>query len=61
MSVPKGKPQLPPRWFIGPAWFAHRRIYRLTGGRLGLWRPLRFFEGPEGITLELVEWLDPGT
>ena len=20
-------------------WFAHRRVYRLTGGRLGLWRP----------------------
>jgi len=23
-------------------------------------RRLRFFEGPEGITLELVEWVDPG-
>ena len=22
-------------------------------------RRLRFFEGPEGITLELVEWVDP--
>ena len=21
------------------AWHAHRRIYKLTGGRLGLWRP----------------------
>jgi deazaflavin-dependent oxidoreductase (nitroreductase family) len=20
-------------------WFTHRRLYRLTGGRLGLWRP----------------------
>ena len=24
-------------------------------------RRLRFFEGPEGITLELVQWVDPGT
>ncbi len=24
-------------------------------------RRLRLFEGPEGITLELVEWVDPGT
>ena len=24
-------------------------------------RRLRFFEGPEGITLELVEWVDPST
>jgi catechol 2,3-dioxygenase-like lactoylglutathione lyase family enzyme len=24
-------------------------------------RRLRFFEGPEGITLELVEWVEPGT
>jgi F420H(2)-dependent quinone reductase len=23
------------RWF----WLAHRRVYRMTGGRLGLWRP----------------------
>jgi catechol 2,3-dioxygenase-like lactoylglutathione lyase family enzyme len=23
-------------------------------------RRLRFFEGPEGITLELVQWVDPG-
>lgn len=32
-------PRLPPRWFIRLAWFTHRRLYRLTGGRLGLWRP----------------------
>ncbi len=24
-------------------------------------RSLRLFEGPEGITLELVQWVDPGT
>ena len=39
MSEPKAKPPLPPRWFIRLAWFTHRRLYRLTGGRLGLWRP----------------------
>ncbi|MPZ73737.1 MAG: nitroreductase family deazaflavin-dependent oxidoreductase [Nitriliruptorales bacterium] len=39
MSEPKATPRLPPRWFIRGAWFAHRGLYRLTGGRLGLWRP----------------------
>lgn len=39
MPVSKTRPRLPPRWFIRHAWFAHRRLYRLTGGRLGLWRP----------------------
>lgn len=38
MSEPKS-PRLPPRWFIRLFWFAHRRVYRLTGGRVGLWRP----------------------
>ncbi|MGB5759899.1 MAG: nitroreductase/quinone reductase family protein [Acidimicrobiales bacterium] len=33
------KPRLPPRWFIRLAWFTHRRLYRLTRGRVGLWRP----------------------
>lgn len=32
-------PWLPPRWFIRLAWFTHRRLYRITGGRVGLWRP----------------------
>ena len=31
------KPPLPPRWFVRLAWLAHRGIYRLTGGRRGLW------------------------
>lgn len=39
LSEPKATPRLPPRWFIRLAWFTHRRLYRLTGGRLGLWRP----------------------
>ena len=32
-------PRLQPRWFIRSAWKVHRGIYRVTGGRLGLWRP----------------------
>ena len=32
-------PRLPPSWFIHAAWIIHRAIYRLSGGRLGLWRP----------------------
>lgn len=31
--------RLPPRWFIRFAWSTHRRLYNLTGGRLGLRRP----------------------
>ena len=33
------QPWLPPRWFVRLAWYTHRGIYRVTGGRLGLWRP----------------------
>ena len=36
---PNKSPRLPPRWFIRIAWSAHRAIYRLTGGRRGLWQP----------------------
>ncbi|MER7457406.1 nitroreductase/quinone reductase family protein [Micromonospora sp. NPDC126480] len=41
MSVGKSvrKPWLPPRWFIRLAWSMHRRLYRTSGGRAGLWRP----------------------
>lgn len=39
MPEPTAKPWLPPRWFIRLFWFTHRRLYRLTGGRVGLWRP----------------------
>lgn len=31
--------RIPPRWFVRLAWFTHRGVYRVTGGRLGLWRP----------------------
>jgi F420H(2)-dependent quinone reductase len=33
------RPRLQPRWFIRTFWAVHRFVYRLTGGRLGLWRP----------------------
>ncbi|HMD12700.1 MAG TPA: nitroreductase/quinone reductase family protein [Marmoricola sp.] len=32
-------PRLPPAWFRRAAWVIHRAIYRLSRGRLGLWRP----------------------
>ena len=31
-------PRVPPRWFVRLAWYAHRALYRVTGGRAGLWR-----------------------
>lgn len=39
MSMEKNAANLPPRWFIRLFWSSHRRLYRLTRGRLGLWRP----------------------
>lgn len=39
MFVSKTKPRMFPRWFIRLFWFSHRRCYRLTCGRFGLWRP----------------------
>ena len=39
MRPSNSQPRVPPRWFIRRFWFAHRRFYRLTGGRFGLWRP----------------------
>jgi deazaflavin-dependent oxidoreductase (nitroreductase family) len=38
-AAPTSAPRLPPRWFVRTAWVVHRAIYRLTGGRRGLWRP----------------------
>ncbi len=32
-------PRLPPRWIIRVVWQAHRDLYWVTGGRLGLRRP----------------------
>ena len=33
------KARLPPRWFVVSAWYVHRGILRVTGGRKGLWPP----------------------
>ena len=33
------KAWLSPRWFVRLAWATHRGIYKVTGGRKGLWRP----------------------
>lgn len=30
---------MPPRWFVVAFWHLHRWIYRVTGGRIGLWTP----------------------
>ena len=40
MASPSIKePRLPPRWFVHGFWHAHRAVLRLSGGRVGLWRP----------------------
>jgi F420H(2)-dependent quinone reductase len=40
MSVgDQGPARVPPRWFVRFAWRVHRGLYRVTGGRVGLWRP----------------------
>ena len=36
---PVKEARLPPRWFIRLFWAGHRRVYRWSGGRFGLWRP----------------------
>jgi F420H(2)-dependent quinone reductase len=35
-TTPKAQAKLPPRWFIRAAWFVHRAMYSLSGGRFGL-------------------------
>jgi F420H(2)-dependent quinone reductase len=37
-NVEQRKPRIPPRWFVRLAWYTHRALYRVTGGRIGLWR-----------------------
>lgn len=32
------RPRIPPRWFVRLAWYVHRGLYRVTGGRMGVWR-----------------------
>jgi len=39
MSGERGqRARVPPRWFVRAAWVVHRALYRVTGGRVGLWR-----------------------
>ena len=39
MAETQKRAWLPPRWFVRLAWSVHRGVYRVTGGRVGLWRP----------------------
>lgn len=38
-STTEKAPSVPPRWFVRTAWVVHRAIFKVTGGRLGLWLP----------------------
>ena len=38
-AVTKEAPRTPPRALVRTFWVLHRAIYRLTGGRFGVWRP----------------------
>jgi F420H(2)-dependent quinone reductase len=40
VGAPNARAPLPPRWFIRLAWKAHRALFDVTRGRLGLW-PVR--------------------
>jgi deazaflavin-dependent oxidoreductase (nitroreductase family) len=37
-ATSRPSPSLPPRWFIRIFWAAHRAVFRVSGGHLGLWR-----------------------
>lgn len=50
MQSSRDAARLPPRWFVRAFWFAHRRVYRLTRGRLGLWRPKKNGWGAARLT-----------
>jgi F420H(2)-dependent quinone reductase len=42
--------RVPPRWFIRFVWSAHRAVCRVSGGRVGLWRPKRGRWGTARLT-----------
>ena len=42
--------RLPPRWLIRAFWSAHRAVCRISGGRVGLWRPKRGRWGTARLT-----------
>ena len=46
----KKRPRLPPRGFIRLFWHTHRGLYRVTGGRVGLWRPRKDRPGTLRLT-----------
>lgn len=33
------KVRRPPKWFAKLAWYIHRGVFRITRGRIGLWKP----------------------
>jgi deazaflavin-dependent oxidoreductase (nitroreductase family) len=41
MNARNDRPWIPPRWFVSSAWRFHRWLYRVTGGRRPLARPVR--------------------
>lgn len=42
MDASSEQPQrLPPRWIMHVFWRCHRGVFRITRGRVGLWRPKR--------------------
>ena len=43
-------PRLQPRWFIVLFWKVHRALFRVTDGRLGLWRARPQRWGAMGLT-----------
>jgi deazaflavin-dependent oxidoreductase (nitroreductase family) len=37
--MPSKKVRRPPKWFARTAWYIHRGLFRVTRGKIGLWRP----------------------
>lgn len=43
-------PRVPPRWFVRGFWSVHRAVCRVSGCRVGLWRPKRGRWGTARLT-----------
>jgi F420H(2)-dependent quinone reductase len=39
MATSKRPARMPPRWVVVSAWHVHRGLLRVSGARIGLWRP----------------------
>jgi deazaflavin-dependent oxidoreductase (nitroreductase family) len=39
LGMSEKRVRVPPRWFVRLAWSTHRGLFRITRGRIGLWRP----------------------